>query len=96
MTIDGRYHDATPPWLSIHKRWLENKRQSNNIRGNGHNGKVLVLMAEDGEVLTFISRDDAAETLGVSTAHISGTVKMMRGRDNKCGTIAKKRYKLIE
>lgn len=71
MTIDGRYHDATPPWLCIHKRWLENRREVKSVNGNGYSAKPFTLIDEDGNRLPFKTRKDAGEYFGTTAANIS-------------------------
>ena len=70
MTIDGRYHDATPAWLCIHKRWIvEPSNYAANKKLKNYNyGKPFKIRTESGDILSFGNQHEFAKSLGVETS----------------------------
>ena len=96
MNIDGRYADATPNWLSIHKRWIAEPSNYAAGGGYGSRGKPFILKTESGQRLRFRNQYEFAEMLGVNLSRISVAMSRMRKHPDKKAVIAKRTYYLME
>ena len=70
---------ATPSWLSI-----TSPRNLNNVAElpQGHPGKTIILLSDDGETITFESGMEAAQAFKVSTLNMYGRLKYARQKKN--------------
>lgn len=102
MNIDGRYHEATPSWLCIHKSWMSKNHTPQPVKKKPKKSAKMgrkfrpVIVSCDGEIVHFDNRKDMADKLKLSVKYIPQLLDSME--KSPCGYVKSKGkiYKLIK
>ena len=98
MTSLGLYHDSIPEWLCIHKReqidWKKEMLVDKQDNAGGPKVKTTILC--NGEIMTFLGRQEMADFFKMSMTGAARAIKRMAENNDRKSSISGKKCILIE